>query len=133
MSYTDTQTLDDASGDATTYALISRDGTGTVRRNTATTNSEPGLMAIRHSASGKKMDVIDRHLVQFSKTVTDDGGIPRTATVNLSFIVPRHDAITDEMVIDIASNAIDFVSGGGFGDSGITSTATLVQLLRGES
>jgi len=133
MSFTDSQTLDDASGDAVAYALISRDGKGTVRRDVATTNSEPGLMAIRHDISGKGANILDRRLLQFSKTVTDDQGVPRIATVNLSLIVPRHDVITDQIVIDLVANAADFITGGGCGDSGLVSTAPLVQFLRGES
>jgi len=130
---TSTLTLDDASGDEVTYALISQDATGSVRRDTATTNAEPGSLTIRHSRAGKGPNVIDRHLVQFARTEIDSNGVPRTAIVNFTMAVPQSTVFTNAEIIDLVSNLIDLIADGGFTSSGIAGTTALTQLLRGES
>lgn len=128
-----TLTLDDASGDAVTYSQIYANGAdGTKRLDQATTLSQPGLMQIKHSVSGGNGNQIDRHLVQFSRTVMSSG-VPRVLTVNFTISVPRDPVITSTMVYDAVSNLIDFISDGGFSDTGIAGTTTLAALLRGEA
>lgn len=133
MSFTDTLTLDDATGDAVTYALIGRDLNGSSRINTATTATEPANFVIKHSRSGANSNVVDRHLVQVTKTKSDTAGVSRTAIVNLTIAVPRSAVITQDDVIDMVSNLIDFIADGGFSDTGIAGTVALTALLRGES
>lgn len=130
---TSTLTLDDASGDDTVYVLISQDVNGSTRRDQATSNAEPSVLRIQHTKSGSGTNTIDRHLVQFSKTELDVNGVPRNAVVNLTMAVPQAAVITNQDVIDLVSNLIDFISDGGFSASGIAGTTVLTQLLRGES
>lgn len=133
MAFTDTLTLDDATGDAITYALVGRDLNGSTRINTATTAAEPSNFVVKHSKSGTGSGVVDRHLVQVTKTLNDSTGVPRTAIVNFTLAVPRNSVITSAMVIDLVSNLIDFIADGGFSDTGIGGTVNLTALLRGES
>lgn len=133
MSFTDTLTLDDATGDPVVYALVGRDLNGSSRIDTATTATEPSNLVIKHSKSGANSNVVDRHLVQVSKTLSDSAGVSRTAIVNFTVAVPRSAVITQAMVFDMISNLIDFISDGGFSDTGIAGTTALTALLRGES
>lgn len=133
MSFTDTLTLDNATGVDTVYALITRDNTGTKRLNTATSLTEPDNLVIKHSSSGVGANAIDRHLIQFSRTNVDAVGVPRTAIVNFTIAQPRSAALTNAEVIDLVSNLIDLISDGTFSGSGIGGTVALTQLLRGES
>jgi len=133
MSFTDTLTLDDATGDDTVYVKQTSDTTGTRRFNTATTNAEPGSLVIKHTSSGAGVNAVDRHLVQFSLTKLDANDIPRNAIVNFTMAVPRATAITSAEVIDLVSNLIDLISDGSFSAAGIGGTVALTQLLRGES
>lgn len=133
MSFTDTLTLDDATGDAVEYALVGRDLNGSSRINTATTATEPSNFVIKHSKSGSGSNMVDRHLVQVSKTLSDSAGVSRTAIVNFTMAVPRSSVITQAHVIDMVSNLIDFIANGGFSDTGIAATTNLTALLRGES
>lgn len=67
-----------------------RDATGTVRIDTGRSLSAPRTLTIRHTmASAKASPQVDRHLVSIQQTDTGADGKPRTATVNLSFVVPR--------------------------------------------
>lgn len=133
MSFTDTLTLDDASGDDTVYVKLSQDSTGTRRLNSASTSAEPSALVIKHTSSGAGVNAVDRHLVQFSQTKLDANDIPRSAIVNFTMAVPRATVITSAMVIDLVSNLIDLISDGTFGPTGIGGTVALTQLLRGEA
>lgn len=130
--FTETLTLDDASGDDVVYALILNGANdGSKRIDTASTLSEPGVLQIKHSVSGSGPNAIDRHLVQLSRTKIS-AGVPRTLTVNFTVAVPRDVAITNQLVFDAVSNLVDFISDGSFSSSGIGGTTNLVSLLRGE-
>lgn len=133
MSFSSTLTLDDAGGDAVVYKLIATDRSGTDRVNVATTSSEPSKLLIRHTANGSGANALDRHLVSFEIFKANASGILRKLTVNLTIAVPRDPIITSQDVFDTVSNCIDFVSDGGFTDSGIAGTTTLAGLLLGES
>jgi len=133
MSFTDTQTLDDASGDDVVYALVSRDAQGTVRRDVATTNAAPGLLTIKHTKSGAGVNAIDRHLVQFSRTVQDSENVPRTAVINFTMSVPQASVITATIVNDLVANLVDLIADGGFTGSGMAGITALTQLGRGEA
>lgn len=128
-----TLTLDDASGDESSYVLVKNNGDGTQRLDSATTLSEPRMLIIKHSTNGSGSSAIDRHLVQFSQTEETAGGLAKTATVNFTMAVPRDSVITNQIVYDLVSNLIDFISDGGFTSSGIAGTTNLAALLRGES
>jgi len=131
MAFTDDLVLDDVSGDDVTYRLTSRDGSGSKRIDVATTLSEPAFLSIRHSASGKGSDIVDRHLVQFTRTKNDSNGTPRTLTLNLTVAVPRNSAITSTIINDQIMNLLDLMASGGL--ASLASTANIDSLLRGES
>jgi hypothetical protein len=127
--FTATQTLDDASGDDITYALVRQDGNGTTRLDTATTLAAPAYLSIKHSTSGKGKAAVDRHLVQIARTV-DSTPEPVQLVVNFTLAVPRDSVVTAQMVYDAVANIIDFISAGGL--TSLTTT-TVDGLLRGES
>lgn len=131
MSFAADLVLDDASGDDVTYRLVSTDNQGTRRIDIATNLSAPAHLAIRHSTTGKGADIVDRHLVQFTRTIVDSNGSPRTLTVNLTMAVPRSAVITSQIVKDQVMNLLDLMS-----DGALTTLATsnnIDSLLRGES
>lgn len=133
MSLTSTLALDDATGDEVTWVLLSQDANGSRRLDSASTNAEPGSLVIRHSVAGSGINAVDRHLVQFSRTLLDSENVPRTAIVNFTVAVPRASVITNAICFDLISNLIDLIADGGFTASGIAGTTLLTQLLRGES
>lgn len=102
---------------------------GRVRINDATTLLEPELLTIRHSTSrggsgNPKQAVVDRHLVQASRTLRDsETGEEYQATVNMTFIVPRH-ASFDATAVGALQNDVVYTLG---------ASGTLEAVLRGES
>jgi len=128
-----TLTLDDASGDETSYILISQDATGTRRVHDIDSLAEPGSLVIKHSVSGSGPDAVDRHLVQFTRTLNSSTGKPRAGIVNLTIAVPRDVVVTSQIIFDLVANLVDLVSDGGFSGAGFAGTTTLTSLLRGES
>lgn len=122
-------TLDDASGDDVTYALIGQDLSSSRRIDTATTAALPGLLQIKHSSQGNGGGAIDRHLVQVIRTVDGTGG-PKQVVVNFTIAVPRDPAATNAIVADAVSNLLDFIASGGIAT---LTTDNLFSLLRGES
>jgi len=124
-------TLDDKSGDDVVYRLFRSDATGTQRIDVATNLAEPALLVIKHSTSGKGVDAVDRHLVQFTETQIDASGKSVTLTLNFTLSVPRNVAITSQMVYDRVCNLADFLTDGQI--ASVTTTANLDALLRGEA
>lgn len=59
----------------------------------SSTTLSPRKMAIRHTTSGKDVDVVDRHLVQFSTVKIDTLGVARSLVTNVTVAVPRSAAI----------------------------------------
>lgn len=128
--FTATQTLDDASGDDVVYALISQDGTGTRRIDTASNLAFPGTLSIKHSVNGTGAQAVDRHLVQLSRVVEATSG-PKTLVCNFTISVPRDTAVTNQLVFDAVANIIDFLVDGGLATP--MGATNLTALLRGES
>lgn len=129
--YTNDLILDDKSGDDVTYRLFRSEPTGSQRIDLATTLSAPALMVIRHSTTGKGPTAVDRHLVQFTRTVQDINGLSVTLTCNFTLQVPRNSAITSQMVYDQVVNLADFLVDGQL--TTVTATTNLDALLRGEA
>lgn len=128
--FTQTQTLDDASGDDIVYTLVSQSEDGTRRLDTASSLAFPGLFAIKHSVQGAGAAAIDRHLVSFSKTLAG-ATASRTCTANFTLAVPRDSVVTNQVVYDLVANLIDFLVDGGLATP--MGTTALASLLRGES
>lgn len=130
MALSDSLVLDDVSGDDVTYSKIAPLGGGSRRIDVATTAASPAILAIKHSATGKGADAVDRHLVQFTRTLPDTNSVPRTLTVNFTVAIPRNAVITQTIVMDQIANLIDFLMSGGL--TTLASTANIEALLRGE-
>lgn len=131
MAFADDLVLDDASGDDVTYRLVSRDGNGARRIDIGTDLISPAHCTIRHSVSGSGAKAVDRHLVQFTRTVVGSDGMPYVLTTNFTQSVPRNAAVTPTMVKDQVTNLADLLT-----DGAIASLATsnnISSLLRGES
>jgi hypothetical protein len=126
-------TLDDASGDAVAYNLQVYLPDGARRIDVASTPTEPRLLEIRHSTSGKDANTVDRHLISASVTKVDGAGTPRKGIVNLTLTQPRSTSISNNDVLDCLAAIIDLIGDGGFGDSGFTGTTNASAILRGES
>lgn len=131
LAFTDDLVLDDVSGDDVTYRLVSRDGSGSKRIDIATDLSQPAHCSIRHSVAGSGANAVDRHLVQFTRTLNDSAGVPRTLTVNLTVAVPRNAIITVAIVKDQICNLLDLLSDGAV--ASLASSNNISSLLRGES
>jgi len=131
MAFTSDLVLDDASGDDVTYRLTGTSSNGSKRIDIATTLSEPAFLNINHAVSGKGGDAVDRHLVQFQRTITDSSGTPRTLTVNFTCAVPRSSVITSQVVKDQINNLLDLLSDGAL--TTLASSNNIDSLLRGES
>jgi len=129
MAFDAAVVVDDASGDDVTYNLTATGPTGTTRLDAATTLAAPGVMKISHSVTGKGKAAVDRHLVQFARTLTDSTS-EATLVCNFTLQVPRNTLITEQIVFDQVANCLDFLMAGGLS----TLTTTNVQkLIRGES
>jgi hypothetical protein len=129
--FTDDLALDDKSGDDVTYRLFRSDAQGTSRIDIATTLTQPALMQIKHSTSKSGSVTIDRHLVQFARTLVDSNGVPVTLVVNFTLAVPRSTVITSQIVYDQVVNLADFLTDGQL--ASVSATTNLDALLRGES
>jgi hypothetical protein len=134
LAFDDTLTLDDASGDATTYVRVAPvNGEASRRINTATTLAEPGYLVIKHQVTGSKGAQTDRHLISATQTKLSSAGDPKNAVVNLSLSADRDSVITAAMIQDLLSVIIDLISDGGFGDSGMAGSTNFGKVMRGEA
>lgn len=125
--------LDDATGDLVAYNLQVYLPDGARRIDIASTPTEPRLLEIKHTTSGKNSDIVDRHLISASLTKLDGAGVPRKGIVNLTFTQPRSTSISNNDLFDLLAAIVDLVGDGGFGDSGFTGTTNATAILRGES
>jgi hypothetical protein len=132
LAFTDELVLDDADGTDVTYRLRSRDLNGSQRIDISTNAQNPGLLAIRHSSTGKGLDAVDRHLVSLTRTLTDTVGKQVTLTVNFTMAVPRNSVITNQIVYDAVGNILDLLTDGAL-TAGLSDTDAIASLLRGES
>lgn len=126
-------TLDDASGDAISFNLQAYLPDGSRRIDTSSTPTEPRVLEIRHTTSGKENGAVDRHLLSCSVTKVDGAGVPRRGIVNLTLTQPRSTAISNNDILDCLAAVVDLIADGGFGDTGFTGTANATAILRGES
>lgn len=124
--------LDDADGTDVTYRKTASLSNGSEWIDVATNLTEPGRMKILHSSNGKGSDVVDRHLVSFSRTLVDATGSPRTVTLNFTMSVPRSTVITGQIVYDAVGNLVDLLSNQAL-TTALSDTTAIAQILRGES
>lgn len=85
-----------------TFKQVSADGSSSVRMDSSTSLLAPRKMLIRHSVSKPKgQDVAaDSHNLQFSIVKIDSENEPQTATLNVTYRVPRSPVIT---TVDLAN------------------------------
>lgn len=123
MAFTDDIVLNDGGALQRTYALVKQTNDGTERMSTSSTLTEPDLMVIRHSTQNVKgIGTVDRHLVQFSSTRRDSvTGVIATGIVNTTIQVPRHPALTENVMWVLLTAQELFIDGTSFS-----------KLLRGE-
>lgn len=126
--------LDDATGDEVAFNLQAYLPDGARRIDVTSTPTEPRLLEIKHSSSGKGAAVVDRHLISASKTVDDEtSGGPKKAIVNLTISLPRTVSLAAADVHDLIAVIVDLISDGGFTGSGLAGTTNVASILRGES
>lgn len=127
-----TITLDDASGDDVVYNQVLSNVPGEVRRvDPSKSFSEPRTLIIRQSVQGKGASLADRRNVTFSETIRGSNGVLSTGSVSISIVQPREGAVTEQMLLDLIANAVDFLSSGAL--TGLSDTTTARALLRGEA
>jgi hypothetical protein len=132
MAFSDTQTLDDQSGDDLTFVLTKRDALSSSRIDNATTLAFPCVLNIKHSTTGSGKSAVDRHLVQLIKTV-DATPNPVDLVINLTMSVPRASELTKQIIYDAFSPIMDFLLVPGTYNGPVSSTSTIDALLRGET
>jgi hypothetical protein len=126
--------LDDATGDEITFNLQAYLPDGARRIDISSTPTEPRLLTIQHTTSGKGAAVVDRHLISASMTQDDaTSGGPKKAIVNLTIALPRSASFAVTDIYDLVSFVVDFCCDGGFTGSGMAGTTNLAAVLRGES
>jgi len=123
-------TLDMANGTDVVYRLVSSSVDGSRRLDIASTLALPNVLTIKHSVSGKPPALVDRHLVQISKTIPAAIGTA-TVTVNFTVTVPRDAAVTPTVIHDTITGIVDLLTDGSA--TGLATSANIDALLRGES
>lgn len=123
-------TLDKADGTDVVFKLVSNAQDGSRRLDVATTLALPTTLVIKHSVTGKEPLLIDRHLIQFNKTVAAAIGT-KTVSVNFTLNIPRDVAVTPTIIADMISHMVDFLSDGAI--TGYATHANVDAILRGES
>lgn len=132
MNFTADIVLDDADGTDVTFKRVGSLQNGSRWIDAATTLTAPAFMEILHNSTGKGSDIIDRHLVRFTRTLADAAGVPRTLTGNYTLAVPRSAIITTQVVIDLVANQLDFLTDQAL-TAGLADSDCILSLLRGES
>lgn len=109
-----------------TFTTVNVNGTGVTRLDSATTIQLPTKMIVNHTQSGAGDAVVDRHLVQFSRTELDANGMPYTTVVNLTMAVPRR-SVGNVTVKDLLAHIKDLI------DTGGVASADVDKILQGQS
>lgn len=109
-----------------TFTTVSVNGANVTRLDSATTIQQPTKMVINHTTSGSGDDLVDRHLIQFSRTELDANGLRFTTIVNLTMAVPRRSS-SNTAVKDLVSFIKDLV------DTAGVASADLDKILQGQS
>lgn len=123
--------LDNAEGTDVTFNLQAYLPDGARRIDITSTPTEPRLLEIRHSTSGKGSSAVDRHLISSSVTKRNGAGVPQKGVVNLTFTVPQDVIITQSDIKNALAAILDVIFDGTM--TSYTSTTNLSAILRGES
>lgn len=123
-------TLDNADGSDVVYRLVNNSADGTRRLDVASSVALPSVLSIKHSVTGKAPNLVDRHLVQLTKTKAAAVGTV-AASVNFTLTIPRDTAISTTDIHNLVANVVDFLSDGGI--TGLATQANVDAVVRGES
>lgn len=130
-------TLLDDSGADVDYVLQNYLADGSRRIATASDAIQPQLLEIKHTATGKGVALVDRHLVSFSQTKNDvNSAGEKKLVVNFTISNPRSTAFTAGEVYDLVSQFVDFVTPATKSiatNRVVLDTDKIAALLRGES
>ena len=108
MSLSSTIVLKDNAAADKTFVQNQLDGSGSQRIDVSSNLSNPRVMKLSHSSSGKGVDAVDRHLVQFASTETDVNGKVVTVIVNTTLSVPRNSQISRTDIDDLLAFTKNF-------------------------
>lgn len=130
MAYADPLTVSPTAptagtGSNVTFNKIRQAAQEAERLDAATTLSDPQKLVIKHQTSGseKAGNLIDRHLVSFSRVERDSSGNAAAAVVNLTISVPRNNMFSTSEVQTQVNMLVNFIMGSG----------NLAALLQGQS
>lgn len=101
--------LKEGASGAFTYVLTGQQLSESKRNRTDANPGTPKTLVVKHSTTGSKADIVDRHLVQISDTVKDSVGVLRTAVVNLTIAVPR-DGFTNAAVRGMVDRLVSLLT-----------------------
>jgi hypothetical protein len=126
MSLTADLVLKNEAAASRTFTPVNVAANGITRLDAATTLAEPTRMVINHTTSGKGDSLIDRHLIQFTRTELDANDVPYTTIVNLTIANPRK-ATGSATVKDLLSFLKDLI------DTAGVASADVDKILQGQS
>lgn len=106
------------------FTKVKQMNDGAERVNEATSLTEPEKLTIKHQEMNSKEEGLrDRHLVSLTRTERDsETGLLSTATVNITFTVPRNNLFSAAEIERMFGLTVDLLD-----------SATLAKVLRGES
>lgn len=119
MAFPSTITVNNAAAAAKDFVLNLLSGTTSDRMESTSTLVNPVRLGIRHNyvVSKNGNDAYDRHVVTFSKAVTDADDKVHTGTVSISLTVPRVSDISRADLNDLLAYARNFTGVTGNVDS----------------
>jgi len=94
-----------------TFDVVESVGKMRRRLNAATSISDPEHMVTNHFIQGSEAagNLVDRHLLQFSRTERDVAGKPHILVVNTTVSVPRNGLFVDADVRRLLNWAANFI------------------------
>lgn len=121
MSFPTDLSIDDLTPTTFTYSQISLENSKSVRRDSNRDLATPRTLVISHTASGKGLDTVDRHLIRFNDVKEDaDAVTVRSGSVYMVIEKPQRivsDADIESMVEQMAA---------------FLTAANLIKILNGE-
>lgn len=109
MSLSSSIVIADSAAANKTFVQNKLDGSGSERMDITSNLTNPRILRISHTSTGKGVDAIDRHLLQFSTTETDVNGKQVTCVVNTTLSVPRNSTISRTDIDDLLAFSKNFL------------------------
>lgn len=110
MALTDDITLAGDASSSTTYALINRLATSSLRRDASATIGSPKAISVSH-ATGKDAfgQPVDRHVVRLDRTEADSLNLKHTGSVYVVLVQPAS-GVTEAHIKDMRTQLKNFLS-----------------------